>query len=77
MILDELNSKLELKIEAEKGFFAIAIAYQEALLKQPEIATIRERICSLLLKRTEQIFKRRELIYNSLSLEELEQLVIS
>ena len=64
-------------MKRKKGVFAIAIAYPEALLKQPEIATIRERICSLLLKRIEQISKKRELIYDSLSLEELEQLVIS
>ena len=58
-------------------FFAVAIAYQQACDQKPEVADKMQRIASLIVKRANQIEKRRKALINSLTITEQEQLIIA
>lgn len=74
---DNLNQQLNIVVDDKSGFFAIAIAYQEACKQQPEVAEKMQRIANLITKRSDQIERKRKALLDSLSIDELEQLIIS
>lgn len=74
---DNLNQQLNIVVDDKNGFFAIAIAYQEACAQQPEVAEKMQRIADLIIKRSNQIERKRKALLDSLSLDDLEQLIIS
>ena len=74
---DNLNQQLNIVVDDKNGFFAIAIAYQEACEQRPEVAEKMQRIANLITKRSNQIGRKRKALLDSLSLDDLEQLIIS
>lgn len=74
---DNLNQQLNIVVDDKNGFFAIAIAYQEACEQRPEVAEKMQRIANLITKRSNQIERKRKALLDSLSLDDLEQLIIS
>lgn len=74
---DRLNQQLNVVVDESDGFFAVAIAYQQACDQKPEIANKMQRIANLIVKRVNQIERKRKALLDSLSLGELEQLIIS
>lgn len=74
---DNLNQQLNIMVDDKNGFFAIAIAYQVACEQQPEVAEKMQRIANLITKRSNQIERKRKALLDSLSLNDLEQLIIS
>lgn len=74
---DNLNKQLKVVVDESNGFFSVAIAHQQACEQQPEVAEKMERIANLIAKRDKQIDKKRKAIFDSLALNELEQLIIS
>lgn len=74
---DNLNQQLNIVVDDKNGFFAVAIAYQEACEQQPEVAEKMQRIANLITRRSNQIERKRKALLDSLSLDDLEQLIIS
>ena len=74
---DNLNQQLNIVVDDKNGFFAVAIAYQQAGDQKPEVADKMQRIASLIVKRANQIEKRRKALINSLTITEQEQLIIA
>ena len=74
---DNLNQQLNIVVDDKNGFFAVAIAYQQACDQKPEVADKMQRIASLIVKRANQIEKRRKALINSLTITEQEQLIIA
>ena len=74
---DNLNQQLNIVVDDKNGFFAIAIAYQETCEQQPEVAEKMQRIANLITKRSNQIERKRKALLDSLSLDDLEKLIIS
>ena len=74
---DQLNQQLDIVVDNNNGFFAVAMAYQQACEQKPEIANKMQRIANLIVKRANQIERKRKALLDSLSLGELEQLIIS
>lgn len=74
---DNLNQQLNIVVDDKNGFFAVAIAYQQACDQKPEVADKMQRIASLIVKRANQIEKRRKALINSLTIIEQEQLIIA
>ncbi len=74
---DNLSQQLNIVVDDSNGFFAVAIAHQEACNKQPEVAEKMQRIANLITKRSDQIERKRKALLDSLSINELEQLIIS
>lgn len=74
---DQLDKQLNIKVDDSNGFFAVAIAYQQACDQKQEVANKMQRIFELILKRSNQIEKRREALINSLTINEQEQLIIA
>jgi hypothetical protein len=74
---DQLDKQLNIKVDDSNGFFAVAIAYQQAADKKQEISNKMQRIFELILKRSNQIEKRRKALINSLTINEQEQLIIA
>lgn len=74
---DQLNQQLDIVVDNNNGFFAVAMAYQQACDQKPEIANKMQRIANLIVKRANQIERKRKALLDSLSLGELEQLIIS
>ena len=74
---DQLDKQLNIKVDDSNGFFAVAIAYQQAADKNQEISNKMQRIFELILKRSNQIEKRRKALINSLTINEQEQLIIA
>lgn len=74
---DNLNQQLNIVVDDKNGFFAVAIAYQEACEQRPEVAEKMQRIANLIVKRANQIERKRKALLDSLSLDDLEQLIIS
>lgn len=73
----QLDKQLNVKVDDNNGFFAVAIAYQQACDKNQEIANKMQRIFELILKRSNQIEKRRKALIDGLNIYEQEQLIIS
>ena len=74
---DNLNQQFNIVVDDKNGFFAVAIAYQQACDQKPEVADKMQRIASLIVKRANQIEKRRKALINSLTITEQEQLIIA
>lgn len=74
---DQLNQQLDIVVDNNNGFFAVAMAYQQACDQKTEIANKMQRIANLIVKRANQIERKRKALLDSLSLGELEQLIIS
>ena len=74
---DQLNQQLDIVVDNNNGFFAVAMAYQQACDQKPEIANKMQRLANLIVKRANQIERKRKALLDSLSLGELEQLIIS
>nr|DAO04395.1 MAG TPA: hypothetical protein [Bacteriophage sp.] len=74
---DNLNQQLNIVVDDKNGFFAIAIAYQQACDQKPEVADKMQRIANLIVKRANQIERKRKALLDRLSLDDLEQLIIS
>ena len=74
---DQLNQQLDIVVDNNNGFFAVAMAYQQACDQKPEIANKMQRIANLIVKRANQIERKRKALLDSLSLGKLEQLIIS
>lgn len=74
---DNLNQQLNIVVDDKNGFFAIAIAYQQASEQQPAVAEKMQRIANLIIRRSNQIERKRKALLDSLSLDDLEQLIIS
>ena len=74
---DQLDKQLNVKVDDDNGFFAVAIAYQQAAEQNQEIADKMQRIFELILKRSNQIEKRRKALINGLTIDEQEQLIIA
>lgn len=74
---DRLNQQLNIVVDNSNGFFAVAIAYQQACDQKPEVADKMQRIANLIVKRANQIEKRRKALINSLTITEQEQLIIA
>ena len=74
---DNLNQQLNIVVDDKNGFFAVAIAYQQACDQKPEVADKMQRIASLIVKRANQIEKRRKALINSLTITEQEQLIVA
>lgn len=73
-LLEPINQKIDAAPEGE-GFFSFVKPLEKILTEEEFIR--REKIISLMLKRYEQIEKKRKQIIDSLSLDEQEQLIIS
>lgn len=74
---DHLNQQLNIVVDDSNGFFAVAMAYQQACDQKPEVADKMQRIANLIVKRANQIEKRRKALINSLTINEQEQLIIA
>lgn len=74
---DRLNQQLNIVVDNSNGFFAVAMAYQQACDQKPEVADKMQRIANLIVKRANQIEKRRKALINSLTINEQEQLIIA
>lgn len=74
---DRLNQQLNIVVDNSNGFFAVAMAYQQACDQKPEVADKMQRIANLIVKRANQIEKRRKALINSLTITEQEQLIIA
>ena len=74
---DRLNQQSNIVVDNSNGFFAVAIAYQQACDQKPEVADKMQRIANLIVKRANQIEKRRKALINSLTITEQEQLIIA
>ena len=74
---DRLNQQLNIVVDNSNGFFAVAIAYQQACDQKPEVADKMQRIANLIVKRANQIEKRRKALINSLTITEQEQLIVA
>lgn len=74
---DRLNQQLNIVVDNSNGFFAVALAYQQACDQKPEVADKMQRIANLIVKRANQIEKRRKALINSLTINEQEQLIIA
>lgn len=74
---DRLNQQLNVVVDESDGFFAVAIAYQKACAQNQEVADKMQRIANLIVKRANQIEKKRKALLDSLSFDKLEQLIIS
>ena len=74
MLLEPINEKIDAAPKGE-GFFSFVKPIEEILTT--EEMDRRERILNAMAKRDKQIEKKREQIMDSLSLDELEQMVIS
>ena len=74
---DHLNQQLNIVVDDSNGFFAVAMAYQQAYDQKPEVADKMQRIANLIVKRTNQIERKRKALLDRLSLDDLEQLIIS
>ena len=74
---ERLDKELNVVIDEKDGFFALAIAYQKMREKKPEIAHKMDRITEIMAKRAKQLSNKQKAIYDSLSIDEIEQLIIS
>ena len=74
---DHLNQQLNIVVDDSNGFFAVAMAYQQACDQKPEVAEKMQRIANLITRRSNQIERKRKALLDSLSLDDLEQLIIS
>ena len=74
---ERLDKELNVVIDEKDGFFALAIAYQKMREKKPEIAHKMDRITEIMAKRAKQLSNKQKAIYESLSIDEIEQLIIS
>lgn len=74
---ERLDKELNVVIDEKDGFFALAIAYQKMREKKPEIAHKMDRITEIIAKRDKQLSNKQKAIYESLSIDEIEQLIIS
>lgn len=74
ILLEPINEKIASAPKGD-GFFSFVKPIEEIL--SAEELERRERILNLMLKRDKQIEKKRKQIMDSLSLDELEQMVIS
>ena len=74
---ERLDKELNVVIDEKDGFFALAIAYQKMREKKPEIAHKMDRITEIMSKRAKQLSNKQKAIYESLSIDEIEQLIIS
>ena len=74
---ERLDKELNVVIDEKDGFFALAIAYQKMREKKPEIAHKMDRITEIMAKRAKQLSNKPKAIYDSLSMDEIEQLIIS
>lgn len=74
---DRLNQQLNIVVDNSNVFFAVAMAYQQACDQKPEVADKMQRIANLIVKRANQIEKRRKALINSLTINEQEQLIIA
>lgn len=74
---DHLNQQLNIVVDDSNGFFAVAMAYQQACDQKPEVADKMQRIANLIVKRANQIEKRRKALINNLTINEQEQLIIA
>lgn len=74
---ERLDKELNVVIDEKDGFFALAIAYQKMREKKPEIAHKMDRITEIIAKRAKQLSNKQKAIYESLSIDEIEQLIIS
>lgn len=73
-LLEPINRKIDAAPEGE-GFFSFVKPLEKILTKEEFIR--REKIITLIIKRCNQIEKKRKQIIDSLSLDEQEQLIIS
>ena len=74
---ERLDKELNVVLDEKDGFFALAIAYQKMREKKPEIAHKMDRITEIMAKRAKQLSNKQKAIYDSLSIDEIEQLIIS
>lgn len=74
---ERLDKELNVVIDEKDDFFALAIAYQKMREKKPEIAHKMDRITEIMAKRAKQLSNKQKAIYDSLSIDEIEQLIIS
>lgn len=74
---ERLDKELNVVLDEKDGFFALAIAYQKIREKKPEIAHKMDRITEIIAKRAKQLSNKQKAIYDSLSVDEIEQLIIS
>lgn len=74
---ERLDKELNVVLDEKDGFFALAIAYQKIREKKPEIAHKMDRITEIIAKRAKQLSNKQKAIYESLSIDEIEQLIIS
>ena len=73
-LLEPINQKIDAAPEGE-GFFSFVKPIEKILTEEEFIR--REKIITLMIKRCNQIEKKRKQIIDSLSLDEQEQLIIS
>lgn len=74
---ERLDKELNVVLDEKDGFFALAIAYQKIREKKPEIAHKMDRITEIIAKCAKQLSNKQKAIYDSLSVDEIEQLIIS